>query len=111
MNITTRAILINSRSGNEVSSIRKVHLRCLTYVEKISNVSRYKLGQDLLYEGGRGERKREKKRRQQNLIPQSYVFHYEVILYLLLSACAVHEFTSIALYILVGLYCLSANLS
>ena len=62
MNIITRAILINSRSGNEVSSIRKVHPRFLTYVEKISNVSRY-------------------------------------------------EFTSIAVYKLVGLYSLSANLS
>ena len=63
MNITTHAILINSRSGNEVSSIRlKVHQRCLTYVEKISNVFRY-------------------------------------------------EFTSIAVYKLVGLYSLSANLS
>ena len=41
MNITTHAILINSRSRNEVSSARKVHTRCLTYVEKISNVSRY----------------------------------------------------------------------
>ena len=62
MNVITRAILINSRSGNEVLSIRKVHPRCLTYVEKISNVSRY-------------------------------------------------EFTSIAVYKLVGLYSLSANLS
>ena len=62
MNITTLAILINSRSGNEVSSIRKVHPRCLTYVEKISNISWYK-------------------------------------------------FTSIAVYKLVGLYSLSANLS
>ena len=43
MNITTHAILINSRSRHEVSStgIRKVHLHCLTYVEKICNVSRY----------------------------------------------------------------------
>ena len=41
MNIITRAIVINSRSGNAVSSIRKVHPRCLTYIEKISNVSRY----------------------------------------------------------------------
>ena len=62
MNITTCAILINSRSGNEVSCIRKVHPRCLTYVEKICNVSKY-------------------------------------------------EFTSIAVYKLVGLYSLSANLS
>ena len=62
MNIITREILINSRSGNEVSSIRKVHPRCLTYVEKIYDVSRY-------------------------------------------------EFTSIAVYKLVGLYSLSANLS
>ena len=62
MNITTHVILINSRSGNEVSSIRKVHLCCLTYVVKISNVSRY-------------------------------------------------EFTSIAVYKLVSLYSLSANLS
>ena len=62
MNITTRAILINSCSGNEVSSIRKVHPHYLTYVEKISNASRY-------------------------------------------------EFTSIAVYKLVGLYSLSANLS
>ena len=62
MNIITRQILINSRSGNEVSNIRKVHPRCLTYVEKISDVSRY-------------------------------------------------EFTSIAVYKLVGLYSLSANLS
>ena len=62
MNIITRAILINSRSGNKVSSITKVHPRCLTCVEKISNVSRY-------------------------------------------------EFTSIAVYKLVGLYSLSANLS
>ena len=62
MNIITRAILINSRSVNEGSSIRIVHPRCLTYVEKISNVSRY-------------------------------------------------EFTSIAVYKLVGLYSLSANLT
>ena len=62
MNIITHAILTNSRSGNEVSSIRKVHPCCLTYVEKISNVSRY-------------------------------------------------EFTSIAVYKLVGLYSLSVNLS
>ena len=62
MNVITRVILINSRSGNEVSSIRKVHLRCLTYAEKIFTVSRY-------------------------------------------------EFTSIAVYKLVGLYRLSANLS
>ena len=41
MNITTRAILINSRGGNKGSSIRKVYPRSLTYVEKISNVSRY----------------------------------------------------------------------
>ena len=62
MNITTRSILINSHSGNKGSSIRKVYPRCLIYVEKISNVSRY-------------------------------------------------EFTSIAVYKLVGLYSLSANLS
>ena len=62
MNIITRVILINSRSGNVISSIRKVHSRCLAYVEQISNVSRY-------------------------------------------------EFTSIAVYKLVGLYSLSANLS
>ena len=62
MNVITCAIVINSRSGNEVSSIRKVRPRCLTYVEKISNVSKY-------------------------------------------------EFTSIAVYKLVGLYSLSANLS
>ena len=61
MNIIARAILINLCSGNEVLNIRKVHPRCLTYVEKISNVSRY-------------------------------------------------EFTSIAVYKLVGLYSLSANL-
>ena len=61
MNIITCAILINSCSGNEVPSIRKVHPCCLTYVEKIS-VSWY-------------------------------------------------EFTSIAVYKLVGLYSLSANLS
>ena len=49
MNITTRMILINSRSGNEISSIRKVHLRCLTYVEKISNVSRYEFTSIAVY--------------------------------------------------------------
>ena len=49
MNITTRAILINSRSENEVSSIRKVHLHCLTYVEKISNVSRYEFTSIAVY--------------------------------------------------------------
>ena len=62
MHIITPAILINSRSGNEVLSIIKVHPHYLTCVEKISNVSRY-------------------------------------------------EFTSIAVYKLVGLYSLSANLS
>ena len=62
MNIIARAILINSCSKNEVSSIRKVHPHCLTYVEKISNVFKY-------------------------------------------------EFTSIAVYKLVGLYSLSANSS
>ena len=41
MNVITRAILINSRSKNEVSSITKVHPRCLTYAEKIFTVFRY----------------------------------------------------------------------
>ena len=49
MNIITCVILINSRSRNEVSSIRKVHSHCLTYVEKISNVSRYKFTSIAVY--------------------------------------------------------------
>ena len=49
MNITTRAILINSCNGNEVSSITKVHPRCLTYVEKICNVSRYEFTSITVY--------------------------------------------------------------
>ena len=49
MNITIRTILINSRSGNEVSSTRKVHPRCLTYVEKISKVSRYEFTSIAVY--------------------------------------------------------------
>ena len=52
MNITTRTILINSRIGNEVSSIRKVHPHCLTYVEKISNVSRYEFTSIAVYKLG-----------------------------------------------------------
>ena len=49
MNITTCVILINSCSGNEVSSIRKVHPHCLTYVEKICNVSRYEFTSIAVY--------------------------------------------------------------
>ena len=49
MNITTHAILINSCSRNEASSIRKVYPRCLTYVEKICNVSRYEFTSIAVY--------------------------------------------------------------
>ena len=49
MNIITGVILINSRIGNEVSSIRKLHSRYLTYVEQISNVSRYEFTSIVVY--------------------------------------------------------------
>ena len=50
MNIITHEIPINSRSRNEVSSIRKVHPCCLTYyVEKISDISRYEFTSIAVY--------------------------------------------------------------
>ena len=52
MNIITHAILINSRNGNEVSSIGKLHSRCLTYVEQISNVARYEFTSIAVFQKG-----------------------------------------------------------
>ena len=91
MNIITRAILINSRSGNEVSSIRKVHPRCLIYLIALwySKNYNYKLNQ----------------RSVNNLCSQPRHYVEKI------SNVSRYEFTSIAVYKLAGLYSLSANLS